>query len=260
MAVQFNVEHTRSSEYRLFPENITIRPDLNGRHELPDIEWLVQDILRQGQIVPVTIRSDGGTPVLTAGFSRWRAISEINKRKLAPVKMQIRCTYMQCSEQEGFLGNISENRFRNNTTILDDAHNIKRLLKQYAMTEEQIAAIYFPTAENAEDKKKALRFVKQRASLASLTKEAEQAVRQGRLKESATVAIAKLSEQQQREVLKNSTGKIKTSAVKPSQKTASVDIKTQIREVIHTGKYKGISKIQEASDDMVQWLTRLIGE
>jgi ParB/RepB/Spo0J family partition protein len=202
MAVQFAVEHKRTSEYRFFPEDISIKPDLNGRHEKPEIEWLITDILNSGQHTPVVIRNDGGVAVLVAGFSRWRAISEINRLKLSPVKMQVRCTYVQCSETEAFLINISENRFRNPTTPLDDAHNIKRLLKVYAMTEEQIAGIYFPTAKTSSELKAARKFVEDRIALISLSPEAEDAVRSGRVKESAAKAISKLSQDQQREVLK----------------------------------------------------------
>lgn len=202
MAVDFKVPNKRTSEYRLFPEDITIKADLNGRHEKPEIDWLITDMLAHGQHTPVAIRNDGGKAVLVAGFSRWRAISEINKHNLSPVKMQVRCTYVQCTEAEAFLINISENRFRNPTTPLDDAHNIKRLLNIYAMTDDQIAGVYFPTAKTESELKAARKFVKDRIALISLSPEAADAVRSGRVKENAAVAISKLSQDHQREVLK----------------------------------------------------------
>jgi len=200
MAVQFSVPHSRTSEYRLLPENITVKPALNGRHVLPDIEWLIQDILAQGQHTPVVIRNDGGKAVLCAGYSRYRAVSEINKRKLTDSPLQLRCTYSQCSEEEGFLASISENRIRNATTDLDDAYNIKRLMKQYAKTEDQVAAIYFPGAKD-DELKAAIRWVRKREALVNLSPDAEQAMKDGRLKGSAAVAIAKLSQEQQKEAL-----------------------------------------------------------
>lgn len=201
MAVQFEGDYKRTSEYRFYPEDIALDPEANGRHETPDIEWLITDILARGQHTPVIIRNDGGVATLVAGFSRWRAISEINKRKLAPVRMQIRATYQQCTAAEAFLVNISENRFRNPTTELDDAHNIKRLINVYAMTEEQIAELYFPTAKTEAEIKEALKFVRERTKLLTLTQEAADAVRSGRVKGNAAKAIAKLTEDQQREVL-----------------------------------------------------------
>lgn len=217
MAVQFNVPHSRTSEYRLLPEDITIKSALNGRHVLPEIEWLIQDILVNGQHTPVPIRNDGGKAVLVAGFSRYRAVSEINKRKLMAEPIPLRCTYVQCSEEEGFLTAISENRMRNATTELDDAYNIKRLMKQYAKTEEQVAAIYFPGCENGE-LKTALRWVRKREQLVNLTPEAEQAMKDGRLKGSAAVAIAKLSQDQQKAQLAKAPQGKKISAPKKASK------------------------------------------
>jgi ParB/RepB/Spo0J family partition protein len=202
MAVQFSVEHKRTSEYRLYPEDITVKPELNGRFDKPDIEWLITDLLAHGQHTPVVIRNDGGLAVLVAGFSRWRAITEINKRGLSAIKLQVRCTYVQCSESEALLINISENRFRNPPTAIDDAHNIKRLLNVYQYTEEQVAQVYFPTAKTEEELRAARKFVNNRIALISLSPEAEKEVRSGRVKESAAVAISKLTQDQQREVLK----------------------------------------------------------
>lgn len=200
MAIDFTVPHTRTGEYRLLPENITINPELNGRFETPDIEWLINDMLAHGQHTPVVIRNDGGLAVLVAGFSRWRAVSEINKRGLTPKPMQLRCTAVKCNEVEAFLLNISENRFRNPTTPLDDAHNIKRLLK-WGYVEDQIAEVYFPTAKSAKELQEARAFVNERIGLISLAPEAEEAVRAGRVTMPAAKAIAKLTTEQQRKVV-----------------------------------------------------------
>lgn len=216
MPINFTVEHKRTDAYRLYPEDITINPELNGRHEKPEIDWLITDILAHGQHTPVIIRPDGGQAVLVAGFSRWRAISEINKRGLAPVKMQVRCIHVTCNEAEAFLLNISENRFRNPTTPIDDAHNIKRLLNVYAMTEGQIAGIYFPTAKTEKDLKEANKFVRDRIALIALAPEAEEAVRSGRVKGSAAKALAKLTQEQQRKVVKKQ-GTIERKDVVPAK-------------------------------------------
>jgi hypothetical protein len=215
MAVNFESEHTRNTEYRFLPENIVIRPELNGRHEKPDIEWLIADILRNGQIQPVSIWSDGGECVLAAGFSRWRAISEINKRKLTPKPLELRCTVIKCNEQGAFVRNISENRMRNPVSAIDDAHNMQRLIEAYQMDETEIAKIYFPTAATEDELKEALKWVRNRIELIKLTPEAERAVRDGRLNETAASAIAKLNSAQQREALKkHPEGKITKKDVK----------------------------------------------
>lgn len=129
MAVEFKDKdsYSRVNDYSFEPSALKINPKLNGRHDLPDIEWLIKDIADNGQLEPVLIRSDGGVPVLCAGFSRWRAIVEINKRKLTPVPLRIRCSYFKGDEVDGFKVAIRENRFRNQTTPLDDAYNIAQL-------------------------------------------------------------------------------------------------------------------------------------
>lgn len=152
MAVDFNVKGSRTSEYRFLPEQIEIDPKLNGRHDLPDINWLIDSILKMestggcGQIQPVPIRRVGGQPVLAAGFSRYRAICAINKDMLLWVDgeavkgarekpLEVRCCYTALTEKQAFLANIEENRVRNATTPMDDAFNLQRLVNVYQHTE-----------------------------------------------------------------------------------------------------------------------------
>jgi hypothetical protein len=213
MAVSLNAEYTRTAEYRFLPENIEIRPELNGRHDKPDIEWLVADILRFGQHSPCPFWKDGDTPVLAAGFSRWRAVSEINKRKLTPKPIELRCTYVQTNEVGAFLRNISENRMRKEVSAVDDAHNIQRLIEAYQMSEEEIAKVYFPTAATESEIKEAVKWTRARIDLIRLTPEAERAMTEGRLDETAAAAISKLTSAQQREALEKG-GKVTAKDVK----------------------------------------------
>src|ERR1035437_5957897 len=108
MAVEFTVPGHRTSENRFLPENIDAQPEMNGRHDIPDIQWIVDSILRHRELQPVTIRRTGGKPVLVAGFSRWRAVSEINKKKLTPEPLELRCSYTQLTEKQAYLANIEE--------------------------------------------------------------------------------------------------------------------------------------------------------
>ena len=98
MAVEFDVKGSRTSEYRFLPENIEVDPKMNGRYELPDIGWIIDSILRHGQLQPVTIRRTANKPVLVAGFSRWRAISKINKDRLTEKPLELRCCYTALTE------------------------------------------------------------------------------------------------------------------------------------------------------------------
>lgn len=220
MAVDFTDKdsYSRTSEYLFDPAAIKIKPKLNGRHDLPDIEWLITDIAANGQLEPVIIRSDGGIAVLSAGFSRWRAIVEINKRKLTPVPLKIRCSYFKGDEVDGFKVAIRENRFRNQTTPLDDAYNIAQL-KRWGQTEEEIAELY----------QQEVKWIRSREKLVELAPEAKEALKAGRLKAPAAAKLARMSAAAQKEAVAGE-GKVKLPkkpASKPTEKITT--IKREIR-------------------------------
>jgi len=217
MAIEFKgVEVTRGSEYLLYPEAITIKADLNGRHDAPDISALKDDILRRGQLQPVVFRKEGDVPVLVAGFSRWRAISEINSQGLAPVKMKIRCVPFKGNEKEAFLANIAENKVRNQTTPLDDAHNIAKL-ERWGLSVDEIATAYH-------EKKS---WVSGRLELLSLGEEARKALQDGTLKPAAAHVISKLDEKNQKAAIekagKGASAKAMREAVAPAEKKKRLD-------------------------------------
>jgi len=189
MAVEFTVPGHRTSENRFLPQHIDVDPKLNGRHDLPDIQWIIDSILRHGQLQPVTIRRTGGKPVLVAGFSRWRPVSEINKRKLYEKEpLELRCSYTQLTEQQAFLANIEENRVRNPTTPMDDAYNLQQLINVYQMTEDDCAEAYRTSKS----------WVKGRLALIEATPEVEKQIRAGKIKGPAAKEIAKLGKEHQR--------------------------------------------------------------
>ncbi len=215
MAVDFKTEHTRSSEYLFLPELIKFNPLLNGRHELPNIDWLVTSMVQHGQLQPVSIKNNGGEPWLHIGHSRWRAALEINKRKLTPVPFKLRCVYFRGSEQDAFRATIAENRDRNQTTAIDDAYNIARL-ERYGMSTEEIATEYH------EDE----RWVKERLALIDLCDEAQKAVTSRDLKPNAAKVLAKLSADAQRAVIASGEKLTPASIRKFSQPAATAAAST----------------------------------
>lgn len=222
MAVTFATEHTRTSEYLFNPAEIVVKPELNGRHEAPDIEPLIASIVKDGQLEPGIVRKDGEQAVLCAGFSRWRAITEINKRKLTPVPLSFRAIYQKANELDGFLINIYENRFRNQTTRLDDAYNVRRL-EQWGQTEAQIAAIYGAD----------IKWVKQMQKLVALDPAAQKAVANGRVKPSAIAAVAKLTNEKQREVVAGS-GRV-SLPTKPKETVALLKAQMRVTTLVKLG-------------------------
>jgi ParB/RepB/Spo0J family partition protein len=199
MAVSFTTNMGRSGAlYVDFPENILVEPDLNGRHEHTDVEQLAADIEKHGQNEPVCVRKDdNGKPVLVFGHRRYRAISLLNERNPTNPR-KIICTYSDLTPTEAFVAAIGENRFRREVNPIDDAANIGLLRRLFAKTDEDIAAIYFPEAKSEAERATALKFVKDRAKLMELVPEAAQAVREGRLKITAAMGLAKLTKNQQR--------------------------------------------------------------
>lgn len=216
MAVNWTVAHTRGSEYLLDPSDIVIKPELNGRYEDSDIEGLIADILERGQLQAVLIRQEAGKkPVLVAGFRRWRSIGTINKRKLTPKPLPIRCTYFRGDEREGFLANLAENRQRNGTTPLDDAHNC-RLLESWGMSVADIAVKF--------GEKPA--WVRNRLKLAEATPELKAALKAGRLKPTAAATLAALTAEQQRSAVRGE-GPVKQ---KGEKKPGVKELRTHIVE------------------------------
>jgi ParB/RepB/Spo0J family partition protein len=200
MAVDFDVKGTRTSEYRFLPEYVEIDPLMNGRHETPDIQWIIDSILRHGQLQPVTIRRTANKPVLVAGFSRWRAVSEINKQHLTEKPLELRCSYTALTEKQAFLANIEENRVRNDTTPMDDAYNIQRLINIYQMSKPEIAEAY----------RLSLSWVVGRLDLIEATPAVEKQIRKGAIKGPAARAVAKVSKEHQENLaaLAEKTGKV----------------------------------------------------
>ena len=188
MAVDFDVKGSRTSEYRFLPEMLEVDAQMNGRHDLPDIGWIVDSILRHGQLQPVTIRRTASKPVLVAGFSRWRAVSQINKQKLTEKPLELRCSYTALTEKQAFLANIEENRVRNATTPMDDAYNIQRLINVYQMTVDEVKDAY---------RAQSVAWVKSRMALIEATPAVEKQIRKGTIKGPAAKAITKLSKEHQ---------------------------------------------------------------
>jgi ParB-like chromosome segregation protein Spo0J len=256
MAVEFANETTKraSALYSDWPENILIVPELNGRHEHTDVETLAADIAKNGQLVPVICRkNDQGLPVLVAGHRRYRAICLLNERN-PEQPMRVKFEYAAVTEVEAFSMAIRENRNRKDVSPIDDCANIITLRKRFQFTDEDIATIYFPEAKTDEEKAEALRYVKQRASLVELAPEAADAVREGRVKLTAAVGLAKLTKDQQREKVSRP-GRVKVSDVakkskaKPQPAEAPAPVETAPAPAPQPANGKGNGKHTDKDSD-----------
>jgi ParB-like chromosome segregation protein Spo0J len=255
----------------ILPEDIIVKPELNGRHNLPDIEWLIESFARFGQLQPIDISAEDGKAVLRAGHSRWRAAYEGKKRGVLPPDFKLRCSYIRCtpdrkggysSDAMGFLANIHENLVRNPAEAIDDAYNIAKL-EQWNMTHEEIAKIY----------RQEVKWVEQRLALIDLVPEAQQAVAEGRMKLGAASHFAKLTKQVQHEKLKakGDEGKITARDAKPDAKLDDAPAKPKakresalallrgiIENAVNEGKYPDGIKAGTCAEDFCSYLLDLL--
>lgn len=194
---------SRFNAYSFDTNDIAIKPELNGRHELPSeefFEWLIGDIAAKGQLEPGVVRKDGKQVVLSAGFTRLRAIKEANRRGLTPKPLKFLAVYRQGNEREGFLDGLSENLLRCQLTDLDKAYAIVKCKQTWQMSYEEIAPRIFPGTSNG-SLKSAIAKVKRLEKLANLSPEAERAIKDGTLKPTAAAHYAELEADRQRTLL-----------------------------------------------------------
>jgi ParB family transcriptional regulator, chromosome partitioning protein len=216
MAVKWNVDNIRRNVYYFDTADIKFKPELNGRAELPDIEELKASILEYGQLQPVVVRSENDMPVLIMGFSRWRAITELNKDRTGDDRIKIAAVYERCNEQEAFVRNWEENRRRKETTALDDAHHFDQL-ERWGWDAAKIAQRFKVTPK----------FVSDRLTLIQAEPEVQVALKEKRINTSAAVKLAKLASDQQRKVVKGN-GKVSDVEIATATNTT---IKPNLKQV-----------------------------
>ncbi len=231
MALALKVKVTRRNEYWINPNLIRTDPELNGRTDLPGVEWLIDSIMLMGQLQPCGIRNVGGIPTLAYGHSRWRAVTEINQRKKVPGGLELRCVAVDGNPCDGFLAAIHENYIRNAPTQLDEAGNILRL-RRFGKTDEEIADVFH----------KDVRWVRDRALLMNATPEVQEAVRSGKVKPTAAKVIAKMSEEAQRQAVKE--GVMPPAAPKVASASRPV-----LRAVVKAIADGGMAPFAVASED-----------
>ena len=146
MARSLNIDDVKRGDLlRVWPEDLVVNPAKRGRCFPPtqeDVESLAAKIAAMGQLqaVPVTVTFDKRLE-LAAGFTRWESITWLNSQPGAE-KRRIECKVIDANEEEAFMANLSENRDRNATSVIDDAHNIRRMSEQFHKTDEEIMAFY----------------------------------------------------------------------------------------------------------------------
>jgi ParB/RepB/Spo0J family partition protein len=152
MKLETQHDYKKGDVFSINPADITLIKDLSGRAEATDIDGLVKDIIKNGQLLPGIFRKDGDKLILIAGHRRYLAVVKINKENLIPgVQLLYKAIYRQCSEVEAFCITLSENLNRKDLTPMDESFNCTQLVK-YGKTEQEIAALFGQSVQWVKDR------------------------------------------------------------------------------------------------------------
>lgn len=247
MAVTFKdledkTDIVRGSTYDIDPRKMKVKPYLSGRHSNKPIAGLVNSFLTPGigQITPITVMKDGGSPLIVLGHRRYRTAMWITEHlaeliaagRCQPIKrivgnsevtldyFPLQCVYFLGTEQEAFWLTIAENRDREAPEPADDAHCVQQLIR-WGNSEEVIARRYFPeAATDPKELKKAMKWVRDMVELSGLSEDAEAALREKKIDVPAAVELARVSKDGQAALLSKG-DRITAASVRASVKESS---------------------------------------
>lgn len=120
----------------LLPINEIRRGTWQPRHEFDeeDLEQLARSIAAQGLVSPVLVRPwSGGGYELVAGERRFRACQRLGWTHIPAVVRQL-------SDQAAAEGALVENVQRADLHFLEEARAYRRLMEEFGLTQEQVAA------------------------------------------------------------------------------------------------------------------------
>jgi ParB family transcriptional regulator, chromosome partitioning protein len=141
----------RTNAFTFDPEELVLvedreHPLYDPRIEMPIDEALVRNIMYCGIIQPITIKKEGGLPVVVAGRQRVRAAREANKRleEMGKVKIRVPAVIAKREVNAGdHLGMaISENELRKDDSPLGKARKCAQYLAMVG-GDEDLAAVTF---------------------------------------------------------------------------------------------------------------------
>jgi ParB/RepB/Spo0J family partition protein len=174
----------RSDTFFVDPREIEVDWTLNGRTDTftPEaVARLALDMREHGQLEPVISRSRPGKKIqLIIGYNRLRAALE-NIKEDPGFRLETR-VLDGISDRDAFLMNIRENMIRTETSPLDNANNIRRLLNNYGFKASEVSELY----------KRSTSWVSEMMALLTLPEAVKDAVAAGELATSTGVLLSKL--------------------------------------------------------------------
>lgn len=188
----------RSDVFHAVPSCIEVDWHLNGRSDhVPDadVAALAADMVKNGQIQPITVRRLANKKIkAVAGYTRLKAALLIERDD---PKFRIAARVIEVNDEEAFLVNIRENLIRNNTTPVDNAVNMRRLMENYAYSKAQVAELFRLSPTAVDNTLKLLSLpAKVRARVSAGTLPASAAVRLVGLDDAAIEASVRQAEEE----------------------------------------------------------------
>lgn len=129
------------------------------------LEELADSIREFGVLQPISVRRSGDKFELVAGERRLRASKLAGKRTIPAILMQV-------SERDSSFLALIENLQRENLSFLEEAEGYRNLMKDYGLTQDEIAAKMGKSQSNIANKVRILRLpedVKEKVKIYGLT-------------------------------------------------------------------------------------------
>lgn len=224
--VNKEISRTRGNADYFFPDEIQIDEATAGRAFRPDADAvynLAMRIKAEGQISDVTVRLDSERrPVLVAGATRRDAFLLLNAGVEREQQRKVRCQIITCNPEEAFLLAISENQ-RNPVSSIDTAHNIRKLMRDFQKTDEEICKVYGKVV-NSTLVPASPSWLSQTLKLLTLSRERQLAIHTGEISPTVGIAIADLPDSLRESIVTDASasGKLTVEKVRNSARSAGV--------------------------------------
>lgn len=188
----------RKDCWMIFPEDLTLvtdkaSPFYDPRVELPVSEELVENILMNGVIQPITVKKDGSDVIVVYGRQRVKAALEANKRRRGD-KIRVPCLAQRGEDIDLFGNMISENELRQDDNPMRKAEKCAKYIN--AGKTEAEAAVMFGVKQTT---------IKQWMKALDLSTPLKNAVKSGKIAMSAAAKLSSLSSDDQKKALDEAT-------------------------------------------------------
>jgi ParB/RepB/Spo0J family partition protein len=137
----------RGRVFMVDPRELVVDLERNARRYMPqDVQDLAVSMAENDQLQDVMVRRTGdGKFTVVAGNLRTLAGRFLIEQKLKE-DFQLRCCLVDSGDAKAFVQSIVENLDRTDVSIIDTAHNIRRLMDLTGKSQTEVASLYHKSA------------------------------------------------------------------------------------------------------------------